>query len=813
MPKESSQRTRSALGWAALLLGIAVAGWLQVALAGLPENGLKAVRSNGLTQAYTSALAAGQAHLQQAPDPGLLALSNPYDPAKNAGLGLLDVSLYSGRYYLYFGIVPWAVLLVPWFKLTGTHLSDAAAICFFCVGGFLCYAVALFKLWRHRFGTVSPVVVFASTSILAIASGIWPLLILPQMTQIPSAAAYGFLGLAWLGIVSAEVYPSRRLTWLSLALFAAGLTMGCRPNYAPAVALMALWALYQIWRHTLVRPAFAMTRVLLPLLAVGLALAAYNFIRFGHPLEFGFSYQLVAVNRAAGEGEMSGRYLAFNLHRYLFGGARWTDYFPFIAGEAPGPFPRPSGHDASDQVYGLLWVTPVILVGAAAFLRHALATRTLALLALGCGAGNLLLLGAFGGSAYRYPVDYLPSFALAAGVGLFALAGSSGGWTRRLGLTAFTLALGWSAAASLFQVASLYDTLLNQHPRAFALLAKPFNALVYFKERQTADGPRSLRLQLKFPTDRTGQVEPLLVVGPQSVQDFLYVYYSAPGQLRLGFESIGRGGPVGRPFNVDLEKPHTLDLAYGSFLPPDDHPLLRPLTQGDRDLARRTLTVLLDGRPVLDGWSDFHPIKGVEHIGTSPEDPAFGPRFTGTIIKVERPPLGASLSSSRTSPDHYGPLQLGITLRPAPVGAREPLLSLGHRTQGQLFVLERTSSTHVRITCATSGGADAASEPFAWPLDQPALLTINTGGLLPPALSGLWPASIGVAERDTAKRPLEIRLNQTTVWRTELPLINVAPSTVAPGRNDVLQTGIAPTIAADISTAIRLPWAGSTPKR
>lgn len=813
MATQPSQRTRSALGWTALFLGVAVVVWLQVALAGLPENGFKSVQSTGLTQAYTSALAAGQAHLQQAPDPRLLALSNPYDPAKNAGLGLLDVSLYAGHYYLYFGIVPWAVVLVPWFKFTGTHLSDAAAICLFCVGGFLGYAFALFKLWRHRFAAVSPWVVAAVTALLAVASGIWPLLILPQMTQIPSAAAYTFLGLAWLGLVSAEVHPTHRLRWLSFALLAAGLTMGCRPNYAPCVAVMALWAIYQVWRHTPVRPVFAVTRVLLPMLAVGLALAAWNFIRFGHPLEFGFSYQLVAVNRAAGEGEMSGRYLAFNLHRYLFGGARWTDYFPFIAGEAPGPFPRPAGHDASDQVYGLLWVTPIVLAGAAALLRHARATRTIALLALGGGAANLLLLGAFGGSAYRYPVDYLPAFALAAGIGVFALAAWSLTWGRRLGLLVASLTLAWSAAASLCQVASLYDTLLSQHPRAFALIAKPFNALVYLKERQTSDGPRALRLHLKFPSDRAGQVEPLLVVGPQSLQDFLYVYYSAPGQLRFGFESIGRGGPVGRPFNVDLEKPHTLDLAYGSFLPPDDHPLLRPLTQGDRDLARRTLTVLLDGQPVLDGWADFHPIKGVEHIGTSPEDPAFGPRFTGKVINVERPLLTTSLSTTRTSADHYGALQLGITLRPAPVGAREPLLSLGHRNQGQLFILERTSATQVRIGCTTTGGAETWSPPFVWPVDRAHVLTINAGSLLPPTLSGLWPANVTAAARTTAQRQLEVRLDQTSIWKTELPLIEIAPSTVTPGRNDVLQTGIAPTIAADIATATRLPWAGSPTQR
>ena len=70
--------------------------------------------------------------------------------------------------------------------------------------------------------------------------------------------------------------------------------------------------------------------------------------------------------------------------------------FPFIAGESPGPFPLPAGHDASDQIYGLLWVTPVILLGAAEFLQQILRPiRNLDVFAFVVGSVNILLLGAF----------------------------------------------------------------------------------------------------------------------------------------------------------------------------------------------------------------------------------------------------------------------------------------------------------------------------------------------------------------------------------------------------------------------------------
>ena len=813
MPSENPNRIRFIIAAGAVLVCVVGVLWMQAALAGLPEHGLRAAPNSQLTQAYTTALAAGQSHLRQSPDPRLLALSNPYDPAKNGGLGLLDVSLFQKRYYLYFGIVPWAILLVPWFKITGAHLSDAGAIWIFCSIGFACYGLALLQIWRRWFSSVSPLILAAAVVLLAVGTGTWVLLDLPQMTQIPSASAYGCLGFAWLAIICAEVHPKSRRLWLGLALFGAALTMGCRPNYAPVVTLMAGWAAFQIWRHQpSAQPRLrSLLWVFLPLIVVGALLAGFNFLRFGNPLEFGFSYQLVAVNRAAGEGEMSARYLAFNLHRSLLGGARWTDYFPFIAGEAPGPFALPAGHDASDQIYGLLWVTPVVLLGAAAVLRPKLPpVRTLAALALAAGGANLLLLGAFGGTAYRYPADFLPSLSLPAAIGLFGVASISSAWLRRLTLTFACGLLAWSAAASLWVVASLYDELAAQHPRAFAHLAQPFNAFIYFHEHQTSAGPRSLRLHLWFPQDRTGQVEPLVVLGSQSQQDFLYVYYSAPGQLRFGFESIGRGGPTSRPLSVDLSQPHTLDLHYGSFLPPDDHPLLRTTPAADRDLARRMLTVTLDGRPVLDGWADFHPRRGVEHLGTSPDDNAFGPRFTGTIIRVERPLLTAPASPVRTEPAHYGPIQLNLILRPAPAGTREPLLTLGHRNQGELFVVERVSSTHVRVGLFPTAGRETWSVPFAWPLGRPQTLTVDTGALLPPATASLWPSAIGADARALAKRTSELRLEDQLVWRTEVPPLDVSPSTVVPGRNDLLLTGIAPTLAADILTTTRLTWAGLT---
>jgi hypothetical protein len=812
MPFNASGRGGFILTTCAGALLLIVVLWLQAALVGITHDGWTAAPGEGgLTQAYTVALAKGQPYLDHAPDPRLLALPNPYDPTRNSGYRILDVSLYSGRYYLYFGLAPWAVLLVPWFKLTGTHLSDGAAIWIFCATGCCAYTLALFKIWRRWFASVSPLAFFLAALIPAVASGAWSLLALPQMTQVPSAAAYAFFALAWLGLVAAEAHPPNRIRWLSMAMLAAALVMGCRPNYAPAVALLVGWAGFKAWRHLPVARWRSLTFVLLPLFVVGALLAAWNYARFANPLEFGFRYQLADVNRGAGEGGMNWRHVAFNFHRYVFGGARLSDYFPFIAGESPGPFALPAGREASDQVYGFTWLFPVLFIGALTLLGRVHRTlRDLAILTSVCSLGNLLLLSAFGGGAYRYPVDFVPPLALSAGSAVFIIAQWTPLWTRLLAVVFTCGLLLWSAAASLCQTVSLYDRFIERHSQAFAALACPFNAVVYLGERLLGESPHALRLTLRFPQNRSGLVEPLVVLGAPSLQDFLYVYYAAPDKIQFGFESIGRGGPVSRQVTLDFNRPHTLELRYGSFLPPDDHPLLRALSSADRDLARRMLTVLLDGEIVLDGWADFHAPKGVTRIGTSPENAAFGPRFTGAITGTEYPPMPALGSPVRWQSAHYGPLRLNITLRSAPVTEREPLLNLGHRNQGALIVLERLPEARVRLGYFPTGAAEIWSLPFVWPQDQAQTLSFELGALLPPASASLWPASTGTAQRNAAKSRLDIRLGEQTVFSAETPPLDVSPATVILARNDLLIAGVAPTLAADIAAPVRLPWAGLT---
>ena len=73
----------------------------------------------------------GHLYIDREPAPELLALADPYDPALNHPYKMGDVSLYRGKYYLYFGVAPALTLLFPYALLTGREmLMGPAALTF-----------------------------------------------------------------------------------------------------------------------------------------------------------------------------------------------------------------------------------------------------------------------------------------------------------------------------------------------------------------------------------------------------------------------------------------------------------------------------------------------------------------------------------------------------------------------------------------------------------------------------------------------------------------------------------------------------------
>lgn len=117
------------------------------------------VEQNVLTYDFYSrdfvlALSKGQVHLEEIPHEDLVSLENPYDVGARVESGLQkdidyiwDAAYYEGKYYVYFGILPAIVLMLPYYLLTGKLMTTRVAVLIFSVLA----AVSLLALVKNVF--------------------------------------------------------------------------------------------------------------------------------------------------------------------------------------------------------------------------------------------------------------------------------------------------------------------------------------------------------------------------------------------------------------------------------------------------------------------------------------------------------------------------------------------------------------------------------------------------------------------------------------------------------------------------------------
>lgn len=789
----------------ALLTGL---GWTQAWILNLPRAGWTTTDSSAShSYAYTAALAQGRTFLPVDPDPRLLAATDPY-AAEYAPYRRGDLSYYRGRFYLYFGIGPYALVMVPWFKIAGAFLTDGAAIWIFSLAGLCAYLGSLLWLSRRFFPAAGKAGLLLAALVFVTANGSWLLLARPSMYELVSMAAFGCFGGAVAAAVRSSFEP-HRARWLVLSGVCLGLTMACRPNFAPAVAALALWLLTET-------PAAKETRwrravVLVPLALIGGALAVFNYVRFGDPLEFGFRYQAAGFDRVT-RGLVGLENLPYSLHRYLFGLPRLDGYFPFIRGEVPGPLALPAHHEPTVLLQGCLVCVPVVALVSLLFVGAAgvwpSKFRRLLLIVTAGATGNLLLLSTLGNGCYRYPVDFLAPLAFVAAVGLLAFLARTNSTSRRI-LSAITLALvAWTAGLTclqVFSIAQIWSQFDLRRPADFARVARPFNRAAYALEALTDRGPRALRMTLRLPTGRTGKAEPLVVRGSPGGMDILYIYYASESLIALGLS----GGPLTGEIPVDFSKAHTLEIRYGNTLPPSDHPLLADAKPSDLALFRRTLTVLLDEQIVLDGWADFPRTDGNVFIGESPHDAAYGARFSGAVLATEHPPLPYPISPPRQQADAHGPVEITLTPVPMPPGVREPIFSCGHRSQGSQLLVETTSAGQARLGLITTDGRKFWSPLIAWPPQQPRVLTVSAGFLLPPETSSLWRPDMTPADIARQHSRVEVRVDGSIIIAAEAAIPSVSPATLTMGEDRLyLRDRVTRHFMGKIDQVVRQPWNG-----
>lgn len=301
----------------------------------------------GTTTHYYADLAeaflAGNLHLTLQPDPHLLALENPYSllariDLTRSGINIpVDVSLYEGNFYLYWGPVP-AVLLAAIKFFSGQQLIGDFFLAFaFGIGIFLTQSFLILAIWDRFFSTLPKWALHLSILSAGLA---WPIALLRHEydhARVYEAAIAGgqfFLMGGLLMAFTAIARPSISNWKLALAGFLWALAIGSRHILiAPICLMVALTALWIIRANAgSSAKAAKLVWLGLPFVAVGAGLAWYNWARFDSLTETGFSYALAGVDLQEHAGELfSGSYIIQNLYNYLLNPPRFTSAFPFVS--------------------------------------------------------------------------------------------------------------------------------------------------------------------------------------------------------------------------------------------------------------------------------------------------------------------------------------------------------------------------------------------------------------------------------------------------------------------------------------------------
>lgn len=361
---------------------------------------------------------AGQLNLKKEVPAKLAEMADPYTPTPIRPNGVMDLSYYNGKLYLYFGATPAVLIFWPYVALTRHYLPSKDAAVFSCTVGFLVSLLLLYALWQRYFPEVSVGVVAAGTLALGLVPFIPPLLARCDVWEVAISCGYMLTMLSLAAIWKALHEPERRAGWLAAASLVYGLAVGARASLLLGAVILVV-PVIQAWRES---RGFWLSLVAMtvPITLIGLGLMLYNVRRFDDPLEFGIRYA-VTLRSLLHEPLFRLCYFWRNLRIYFLEPAHWSGQFPFVnritvpflsAGDSFGVL-------ANIPLTWMAFATPVALRGRIDPARSAL-RWFLMVVALLFGMCTLTLVFYYN-TALRYQVDFLPALVLLAVIGIFSL--------------------------------------------------------------------------------------------------------------------------------------------------------------------------------------------------------------------------------------------------------------------------------------------------------------------------------------------------------------------------------------------------------
>ncbi len=367
----------------------------------------------------------GYLHLKLAPPPELLALENPYDYFIRREKGVdnfpWDLSLYNGRFYIYWGPTPAALASLLSRNLLNRigdfHLALAAA------SGLFIYQILLIATYWKRELKRAPAWLLG---ILLLTVGlITPVPIMLDGAKVYDAAIIScqlFLigGCFW--AYSAFLDDSPSVWKLALAAAHWALSVGSRVIVLPGVAICAALTLVFVYRSykgkkiRMLTPAFL--GLAIPLLIGGCTLAWYNWARFGSIFEFGLTYQLANIDYTNFTNVFNTSRFPLNTGLYLAHPLSISSRFPFIS--------RVEYVNSNERLAGLIFIAPYIFLLAFPIMQwvgdvfvsnsgtstQSFASSWLSKSLPGASLASIAIIFSYYYPAMRFVEDFMPSLAI-----------------------------------------------------------------------------------------------------------------------------------------------------------------------------------------------------------------------------------------------------------------------------------------------------------------------------------------------------------------------------------------------------------------
>jgi hypothetical protein len=745
------RRISFSLPWASVGLACIIVTWAYLApLWSLPAR--TSPRPSDYYGFLTEAFHSGQMHLNISVDPQLLMLKNPYAGPQGTERPH-DMTYYQGRFYLYYGATPVLLVYLPWRGITGTYLYEHVGTRIMLFGTFALAALWLIRAHRRWFSNLSPF----WTAFLILTIGFSP----PLYTEIdnvtfylvPIASACFCLMLAFLcaDLALTAHRPPTQATWLALASLGWGLAVASRPIYILGLPLLAMTAFY-LWRQQApctrwCWPALRLTvAAVIPAALVGTAMMFYNYMRFGHPFEFGIRFSMASADIR--DLKMMGvEFIPKNLSLYLLQSAAFIRYFPFImtGGSPIGVLPHL-------PFVALAFLCPISWF----FFVQQRASLVLAgLLLLGASLANFSLLCLFFGGEERYLLDFVPPALLLAATTAAAMLCAS---QRNRFLHIFTgVTISLLATYSILTGLALGFSRKVESPER-TQLKRWLNWPAHLLEQLNGTQHGPVELTVSLPLEKIGTTEPLITTGyDRHGADAISIHYVDDRHVRFSAFHLGRGGPTSKPIPVDYDKPHRIRITMGSLYPPPEHPLFSDWSPTQVSRVRRQLKIELDGQTVLQGNFTVYPSTpaGV-WIGRSQLGPGVSTEtFTGQIHQHRR--LGLDLPGTGGYTHTSGPVRITFQLPPRYGDEGLPIVSTGKPSAGDLVFVQQLADGYVRFGHDSFGSGAVFTPAVQYDARQDQVVDVEMGSLYPPEDPRV---------SATNRRRLRITLNGTRLINT-----------------------------------------------